>query len=242
MYNNFTEVILVIFILQLLLFFLGTMISLKNPLVNGAGRKLPISVRLYLSISLAFTAFFIAYNNKAINTASYSTFVFIGMFSSLIGDLFMAKLIRIKNRLVGGIIFFSLAHGFYITAYIKTMYDNNIMLSRYIFLSISIFLLFYMVSLVLCLKKLIKLNINNVAVLTYTSIIFTMGVFAFSLAVSLGSKWWITFIGALLFMISDSIIALTEIWNIRLKNTGLWVWLTYVAAQIGIIYSVLIPI
>ena len=67
-----------------------------------------------------------------------------------------------------------------------------------------------------------------------------MGAVAFTLAITLGGRWWSTLIGAVAFVISDDLIAITDIGSVRIKNISMWVWLTYVVAQMGIIYATII--
>jgi len=54
----------------------------------------------------------------------------------------------------------------------------------------------------------------------------------------LGGWWWIIPLGAVLFYISDTIIGITDIGRVMLKRPHLWIWLTYIMGQMGIIYGV----
>ena len=53
-------------------------------------------------------------------SVEYSTWVALGMTLSTVGDLFMAGLIPIGHRLIGGMVTFALAHCFYVKAFLQT--------------------------------------------------------------------------------------------------------------------------
>ncbi len=60
---------------------------------------LPLAVRLILSFSLTASAIWIWLQDPSVD---YSTWVALGMTLSTVGDLFMAGLIPIGHRLIGG--------------------------------------------------------------------------------------------------------------------------------------------
>ena len=78
---------------------------------------LPLAVRLILSFSLTASAIWIWLQDPSVD---YSTWVALGMTLSTVGDLFMAGLIPIGHRLIGGMITFALAHCFYVKAFLQT--------------------------------------------------------------------------------------------------------------------------
>jgi hypothetical protein len=241
MYDKNLLIIGVLFVLQVIIFLLGAELSLKNSVISGTEGKLPLIVKIYISFSLMFGAFFILWTNTSEKTYIYSLFVFIGMIVSSIGDLIMAKVIRVKKRLVGGMIFFALAHGFYIAAYIKTMQQYNVFNKKYITIGMIIFIAFCLIERLVLIRKSHAGIVTNLAVNLYGSLIVLMAFFAFLLSYTIGGKWWITFIGALFFIFSDSIIAVHEILRIKIKNAGIWIWLTYMAGQMCIIYTAILP-
>ena len=63
-----------------------------------------------------------------------------------------------------------------------------------------------------------------------------MACFAFALYYENTGIWWIPAFGGLLFVISDFIIGVTDIGGRKLKYEPLWIWFTYVAAQMCIVY------
>lgn len=84
-------------------------------LCNAADKRtkdnmpLPLAIRLILSFSLTGSAIWIWLQDPSVE---YSTWVALGMTLSTVGDLFMAGLIPIGHRLIGGMVTFALAHCF----------------------------------------------------------------------------------------------------------------------------------
>ncbi|KYH31782.1 YhhN-like protein [Clostridium tepidiprofundi DSM 19306] len=233
---NYLSSIKTLFVLQILLFIFGVVLALRN---KTNARSLPLSIKIVISLSMTTAAFVIAfYGIKA--TFFYSIFVFLGIMFSFIGDLTMASVIKLKNRLIGGMTFFAITHIFYIFAYVATMINGDVKIGMYVIISLVISIIVIIICKMLFVKKDIKANKVRIAAVLYGACISLMASFAFFLAFSLGGKWWITFISAMIFIISDFMIAISDILNIRIKNVGIWVWATYLAAQMGIVYAVIL--
>lgn len=236
-----TYIFLLIFTFQVIIFLAGAIISLRNPAggLNGTDRELPLKVRVILSLSLVLTALSI-WTSVSGKDSVYTLFVFLGMSFAFVGDLIMADVIKLKDRLVGGMLFFAVAHLLYITAYINTIHSYDKSLKTYIFYALVIFISASTLGWMNFIKNKEKPKKVNNGSLIYGYLIAIMGAFAFTLALTLGGKWWITSLAAVIFMSSDMLIGVTEIGKMKIKNVSLLVWLTYVAAQMGIIYSVLL--
>jgi hypothetical protein len=78
-------------------------------------------------------------------------------------------------------------------------------------------------------------RIIKIGSMVYLLWVCTMASFALALGYALG--FWLTAIGGLLFVISDFIVVVRDVGDKRIQNVNDWVWLTYVGAQMGIIYS-----
>jgi hypothetical protein len=168
----------------------------------------------------------------------YSQWVFLGMLASFGGDLIMARLIRLPNRLIGGMVAFGIAHGLYITAYVQTIQANAAALPNSgLWLGLALYGLFTVGGWWFLIRNPQKETAINIGALVYGLWISTMASFALALATALGGAYWITALGGLLFVSSDFIIGATDIHGIQLKNANDWIWLTYVAGQMGIIYA-----
>ena len=57
------------------------------------------------------------------------------------------------------------------------------------------------------------------------------------MAGALGGGWWLTALGGLSFVASDFLIGVTDIRETHIENANDWIWLTYLAGQMGIVYA-----
>lgn len=222
---------------QVLLFLVGWQLALKGESYSHSNARLPLWCRMLLSISLIFSAFWV-WQTTAQEYSIYGLWVFLGMIMSFAGDLAMAGIMPINNRMIGGILFFSIAHGLYITAYMKTIISKiptaaNI--NFYIIIIITLILTY--LGWRFFINNHQKKKLINIAALFYALWISTMAASALYLALLLGKQWWITVFGALSFVLSDFIIGSTRIGKFSLRNPEIFIWLTYIAGQIGIIYA-----
>ncbi len=220
---------------QLLLFTLGLLGPWRDAPARATNGRLPLAARMLLSFSLLVAAFVIW--QSGVKHAAYAQWVMFGMLASFIGDLIMAKLIPLPNRLIGGMIAFGIAHALYITAYISAIvraFDSALV-------GLAIGFVFYgIVSFggwQFLIRNPQKPKAINIGALVYGLWISVMASFALALAFAVGGAFWLTALGGLLFVTSDFIIGVTEIRGISLKNANDWVWLTYVAAQMAIVYT-----
>jgi hypothetical protein len=219
-------------VFQVLLFLAGLHISRRRE-PGQTDIRLPLPIRIILSLSLLLVAYLINLEHES----PYTAWVFGGMVLSFLGDLTMAEIIKVPNRLIGGMSVFACAHVLYLVAFIKTLNAEG----HFPFGILAMALVIYSLMISLSWRKLIPDPGQKKALyyggLSYGLWIGVMASFALALAVTLGGTWWMVAAGALLFAISDSIIGVTKIGNITLKYSEIWVWLTYVAGQAGIIYA-----
>lgn len=210
------------------------------PELKNIGR-LPRPARMLLSFSLVLAALILWLGDLG-RIEVYSQWVAFGMAASFVGDLIMARLIRLPNRLIGGMIAFGIAHGLYITAYIRTIqtisalepysrFDTGLRTGLIAYGLITLLGWWFLI------RDPQKGTAINLGALVYGLWISVMASFALALALALGGAFWLTALGGLLFVCSDFIIGMTDIHGISLKNANDWVWLTYVAGQMGIIYA-----
>jgi uncharacterized membrane protein YhhN len=84
-----------------------------------------------------------------------------------------------------------------------------------------------------------KLGDLQIPVIVYAAVITTMVLTAlFRYGRTSNSSFWQVFIGAVLFMISDSILAINKFLD-PITNAGLYIMITYVAAQFLIVHGIL---
>jgi hypothetical protein len=196
---------------------------------------------MLLSLSLLLAALLVWRGGWA-KVPVYSEWVFLGMAASFVGDLVMARLIPFPNRLIGGMLCFGVAHALYINAYYQTLLTTS-SLEPYNRFTITLIvgLTFYGLVTLLAWWFLIrnpsKGSVVNVAALIYGLWIAVMASSALALASALGGTFWLAVLGGLLFIASDFILGTTNIRGARIRSANDWVWLTYVAGQMGIIYA-----
>ncbi len=223
---------LIFFLFQLALFLIGILGPWRDAPALKTNGRLARPVRMLLSFSLLVAAFAIGLSGAKLPT--YAQWVAFGMLASFIGDLVMARLIPLPNRLIGGMIAFFIAHALYITAFISSLVES---LAGWIV--VLTVLLFYCSLITFGWFRLVhnpkQDRAINIGALVYLLWVGTMASFAF--AVGNASGLWLAAIGGLLFVISDFIVVACEVGGKRIKNASDWIWLTYVSAQAGIIYA-----
>ncbi len=229
-------IVALLFLIQLVLFATGIFGPWRDAPERKTNGRLPLVARMLLSASLVVAAFVIWQSGA--RQATYAQWVMFGMLASFIGDLIMARLIPLPNRLIGGMVAFGIAHALYITAYVQTIQANGAMLlNSGLFLGFGFYAVVSIGGWWLLIRNPQKGTAINIGALVYGLWISVMASFALALATAVGGAFWLTALGGLLFVVSDFIIGVTDIRGISLKNANDWVWLTYVAGQMGIIYA-----
>jgi uncharacterized membrane protein YhhN len=161
------------------------------------------------------------------NTAKVNPFIIIALFFSFLGDIFLI----FKNKsLLMGICSFAIAHLCYIIIFVFSVMGENI--------NFKISLLFapYLGYIIFLYHKLLhQRNGGKAPFIAYMLVISVMSFTALlrGLAFSRTDYWW-TYMGSLLFMISDSFIAF-ELLKPGGKKREVLVMLTYISAQLLII-------
>ncbi len=227
-------------LVQISLFAIGILGPWRDaPELKNNGR-LARPLRMLLSLSLLAAAFSIWLGGSKM--PPYAGWVLLGMAASFIGDLVMARLIALPNRLMGGMLAFGIAHALYITAYNQsiqtissidpyTRFDASLHIGLVIYGAFTLFGWWFLI------RNPQKGMVVNVGALVYGLWISVMASFALALGYALGGAFWVTAVGGLLFVASDFIIGVTDIRGTPVRNANDWIWLTYVAAQMGIVYA-----
>ena len=196
--------------------------------------RLPLGARIILSLSLVFTAFIVSLTLKS----TVSNLVLLGMILSFFGDLFNAEVIPLPVPLLGGMTAFGGAHCFYIAAFYLLLKPTGVLISTWYWIGSAVVWLVTITGWVRFIRNPDKIPALNCGSLIYALLVGTMAYCSFIVAFKLGGWWWIIPLGAVLFYISDTIIGITDIGRVMLKRTHLWIWLTYIMGQMGIIYGV----
>ncbi|WP_299334029.1 lysoplasmalogenase [uncultured Psychroserpens sp.] len=150
---------------------------------------------------------------------------------SLFGDLLLMFVSTSQTYFLLGLVSFLIAHVIYVIAFLK---DRNSNLKPYVFI---IVLLIYASGLFYLLKD--GLNDMLIPVIIYMIVILSMATSAF-LRCKMVSKvsYLLVFTGAILFMLSDSILALNKFYQ-PLAYANVSIMLTYALAQFLIVLGIL---
>lgn len=201
--------------------------------------RLPVQARMLLSLSLVAVAFFIAWGGAS-RMPVYSRWVAVGMLLAFVGDLIMARLIRVPNRLIGGMLAFGIAYALYAYGFNATIQTTSA-LQPYAFFATGLTIgliaygLFTLLGWWFLIRNPQKGTVINVGALVYGLLIGTMAAFGLALGYALG--FWLTALGGLLLVASDVLVGMKDVRGSEFKNMNDWVWLTYVLGQMGIIYA-----
>lgn len=220
--------IYILLIGQIIIFVAGAIYAIMQTNQTRGNRPLPLFIRLILSFSLTIGAIWIWLQDPSI---AYHQWVAIGMTLSTLGDLFMAGLIPFGHRLIGGMVAFAIAHCFYVTAFLQTGISWN-----GFWIGLLAYGLFLIIGWFFFIRNPNQDKLFTLGALIYGLWVGGMACFAFALYYANHGMWWVPALGGLLFVISDFIIGVTDIGGRKVKYDPLWIWLTYVAAQMCIIY------
>jgi hypothetical protein len=228
--------IVFLFLFQLLLFAIGIFGPWRDAPARQTNGRLPLAARMLLSASLLVAACVIWQSGA--KPAAYAQWVMFGMLASFIGDLIMARLIPLPNRLIGGMLAFGIAHALYITAYVQTMGSLRVAAtSSGLWFGLAFYGVFTVFGWLALIRNPQKGTAINLGALGYGLWISAMASFALALGYLFDGVFWLTALGGLLFVASDFIIGVTDIRGVAIENANDWIWLTYVLGQMGIIYA-----
>ena len=153
-------------------------------------------------------------------------FLFAGLFFSWAGDIVLEFSIKNGNMFVMGLVCFLLAHIMYFTVFITTPGKNMIPGNR-IWLLLPVII--YGIVLVWFLYS--DLAEMRVPVILYAIIILTMLSGAINRIGKVNRRsFWLVLAGAILFLISDSAIAVNK-FSYQFKGSGIVIMSTYIVAQ-----------
>lgn len=232
--------ILTLFLAQVALFAIGIYGPWRDaPEVRTNGR-VARPIRMALSLSLVLAAFLVrgAVSGPGSVHYTYASWVVLGMLFGSLGDFIMARLVPVPNRLVGGMAAFGVGHLLYIAAFLRTIAVSGLPFrSDALVTALVVYLAVTVVGWWVMIRNPARETAVNLGALLYGSLIAVMAAFAFTLAVGAGGAFWLTALGAASFVLSDFLIGVTDIRGTHIDNANDWIWLTYVAGQMGIVYA-----
>jgi len=182
---------------------------------------------LFKPLLMPILMLFVFVNSRL--ATSFSRFLFFALLFSLAGDVFLMP--YFDNFLLG-LASFLFAHVFYIAAFLK---NNSLVagLKKNKIFSVVIFVA-YLILLFVLISNMLNSNVDSAmigAVVVYASVITVMVLSTISLhGNNLTLDTRLMMIGALLFMFSDSVIAINK-FVIEIPYSGFWIMSTYTLAQ-----------
>ncbi len=200
---------------------------LENQMLNFIFKPLIMTV---------LAAFF--YHQTHTNAGQFDQFILGGLICSWLGDMFLMIDFLNPNLFLAGLGSFLVAHVLYILAYRASVRHHSkpsfLRQNWFYALPLVAFGTFFYVFIV---DKLAQLQIP---VLIYALVILTMNIFALNrYGRSHPHSFWLIFIGAILFMISDFCIAIHKFVT-PLPQSGLLIMSTYILAQYLIVQGSLV--
>lgn len=208
-----------------------------GPLDADHTGRLPRPLRMALSAILVAAALLQWRLSAGMPAAGYAPCILAGMALGFLGDLIMAKLIPVPNRLIAGMLAFGLGHLAYIAGLAGLTGALGLWHPQ---LHSGVGLAMALAGLLLWARFVRKPRgapALNAAALAYTLLMAAMNSLAIALALR-QARFLPLAAGALLFLTSDLIIGN---WNIRghaWRRINDAIWLTYNLGQLLIVYSV----
>ncbi|HMO41182.1 MAG TPA: lysoplasmalogenase [Saprospiraceae bacterium] len=159
-------------------------------------------------------------------------FALIGLLFSCAGDILLMRANDYPHLFIIGLISFLLAHISYIMAFFIIKLGHKGLVQRCPLWVLPF--LFYMIGFNIYLYNGVTADLR-IPVILYSLVIMIMAMSALNLRgiISQQAFLWL-FIGALLFLLSDSILAIGKFTTADSAQLGIWIMLTYIAGQYGI--------
>jgi hypothetical protein len=199
---------------------------------------LPRPLRMSLSAILVIAAF-LGWQSGARDTPVqlYAASIFLGMAACFIGDLIMAQLIRVPNRLIFGMAAFGVGHLFYIAAFSLLRLQFGFAGTWMLPLVLAVMLVFCLWAWRTFVRKPGGSKTINTGSLVYGLLIGTMSGLAIGLALQQTSLLSLA-AGAVLFLVSDFILGNWQVRGHVWKPVNDAIWTAYASGQLLIVYSV----
>ena len=176
-------------------------------------------------------------SSKSQKTSSLSKLMIGALAFSWIGDILLMFQGKLEGIFIFGLAAFLIAHVFYIFSYKLARFDVPQSQNRSFINTRIIFLIFIGMALIYMLYP--TLGNLLVPVVLYTGVIITMGIFALlRRGWTIEKSFIMVYSGALLFIMSDAIIAINKFMN-PIVQARLLIMATYIAAQFLIVKGIL---
>lgn len=206
------------------------------PGANG-NQRMPLATRLISSavLTLAAWSWFLFCRNTQVER--YSLLVALGMSFGLLGDLYMAGLIPVGNRVLGGIAAFAIGHILYVSAFLDFGNQQHLDAPGARWGALAVWLLIGLLAWYFVVFRDQEATPLHWAALPYALLLASAAGLGAGLA--LQAPVFIPLaLGTGLFFVSDLILAGQLFSGLSFRLIGDVIWLTYGPAQMLIVYSV----
>jgi len=214
------QILYALFVLEWVLLSGGLLLGKLNAEQTG---RLPRPLRMLLS--------------GASVARSYALLVFLGMGASFVGDLIMARLIPVSNRLIFGMAAFAVGHALYLSAFVHLLRSSSPLRLPLAGIVLVAVLAFGICAWYRWVRNPDRGRAINVGSLFYGLLFGLSTSLAILLAVA-DSHYVGLAAGSLLFMLSDLVLGNWVIRGHIWTSVNDVIWLTYVNGQLLVVYSV----
>ncbi len=190
--------------------------------------RTPTWARMASSLALALAAWSCWGFTRESAVATLALFVAVGMTLGFVGDLFMARLLPVKDYVLGGIGAFGLGHVAYIVGIVNYTPREN-------WAALAVWLVIAAIAWYIVVYRGGQHTALHYAALPYSLLLASTAGFATGLALQ-GSRFTALAIGAALFLLSDLLLAAQLFNNLHFRLIGDVVWLLYGPAQMLIVF------
>jgi hypothetical protein len=200
-------------------------------------RRMPAWTRMASSFTLVIAAWSFTWLYREANDSAFALLIAVGMTLGFIGDLYMARLLPMKDYILGGIGAFGLGHIAYIAAQINIGQVHIIFQRSLSWMPLLVWLLIGAAGWYIVVYRTPNRTPLHYAALPYALLLATTAGLATVLATQ-SSLFSPLAIGTALFLASDLILAARLFNNVHFYLIDDVVWLLYGPAQMLIIYSI----
>jgi uncharacterized membrane protein YhhN len=200
--------------------------------------RLPRWLRIGLSGALLISALMhLLWGAWDTQARVYATFIFLGMLSGFAGDLIMARLVRVPNRLVFGMAAFGVGHLLYSAAFWGVCKRLTTARPGWLVASLALAVLLVICAWWRLIRKPGGSRAINLGSLGYAVLIALMVVLSLRVATQVTCLTGLG-VGALLFLISDLVLGNWQVRGHAWTSVNDLIWTTYVLGQLLIVSSV----
>lgn len=200
-------------------------------------RKMPTRTRLLSSFTLVIAAWMWLVIALGTPIHIFAGWVAIGMSFGFMGDIFMAKVLKIEPHILYGMLAFGIGHIFYIIGTWMVALPHNVPFPNY-----PTLIVWWLIAIVLWYLVVYRNSDKSklvYAALPYALLLASTVGFAMSLTM-LDPTFTLVTVGAILFLLSDLLLAAQLFNNLHFKYIGDVVWFLYGPAQMLIVLGVLL--